>query len=48
MAVLWNFPGTGLAVDFPTNVIGIGMLIVRCLSKSWFRVEGVLKGVGFS
>lgn len=46
----WNFPGTGLAVDFPTHVIGIRDVNrpSDAFKEVGFRVEGVLKGVGFS
>jgi hypothetical protein len=48
---VWNFPATGLAVDFPANAIGIRRANVPDFSDDQdfgFRIEGVLKGVGFS
>jgi hypothetical protein len=48
---VWNFPATGLAVDFPANSIGIRQANVPGFSDDQdigFRIEGVLKGVGFS
>jgi hypothetical protein len=48
---VWNFPATGLAVDFPANSIGIRGANVPDFSDDQdigFRIEGVLKGVGFS
>lgn len=46
----WNFPATGLAVDFPTHVIGIRDVNRPgdAFEEVGFRVEGVFKGVGFS
>ena len=48
---VWNFPATGLAVDFPANAIGIRQANVPDFSDDQdlgFRIEGVWKGVGFS
>lgn len=48
---VWNFPDTGLAVDFPANAIGIRQANVPDFGDDQdlgFRIEGVLKGVGFS
>ena len=48
---VWNFPDTGLAVDFPKHSIGIRQANVPDFSDEQdygFRIEGVLKGVGFS
>ncbi len=46
----WNFPATGTAVDFPKNVIGIRDVNrpSDAFKEVGFRVEGVLRGVGFS
>ena len=48
---VWNFPATGVAVDFPANSIGIRQANVPDFGDDQdlgFRIEGVLKGVGFS
>jgi len=48
---VWNFPATGLAVDFPSNSLGIRQANVPDFGDDQdigFRIEGVLKGVGFS
>jgi hypothetical protein len=48
---VWNFPDTGLAVDFPKHAIGIRQANVPDFSDEQdfgFRLEGVLEGVGFS
>jgi len=48
---VWNFPATGLAVDFPAGAIGIRQANVPDFGDDQdigFRIEGVLKGVGFS
>ncbi len=48
---VWNFPATGLAVDFPANSLGIRQANVPDFGDDQdigFRIEGVLKGVGFS
>lgn len=48
---VWNFPATGLAVDFPKNSLGIRQANLPEFSDNQdlgFRIEGVLKGVGFS
>jgi hypothetical protein len=48
---VWNFPDSGLAVDFPKHSLGIRQANVPDFSdeQDWgFRIEGVLKGVGFS
>ena len=47
----WNFPATGLAVEFPAHAIGIRQANVPDFSDDQdygFRLEGVFKGVGFS
>ena len=46
----WNFPGTGLAVDFPTHVIGIRDVDRPgdAFEEIGFRIEGLFRGVGFS
>lgn len=45
---VWNFPDTGLAVDFPQHSLGIRQANVPDKDDYGFRIEGVLKGVGFS
>jgi hypothetical protein len=48
---VWNFPDSGLAVDFPKHSLGIRQANVPDFSDEQdygFRLEGVLKGVGFS
>ncbi len=48
---VWNFPDTGLAVDFPAHSIGIRQADLPDTNHGkdvGFRVEGVLHGVGFS
>lgn len=45
---VWNFPATGLAVDFPANSLGIRRANLPDNDDYGFRLEGVLKGVGFS
>ncbi len=48
---VWNFPATGLAVDFPAHSLGIRQANMSDAKDShdWgFRIEGVLNGVGFS
>jgi len=48
---VWNFPDTGLAVDFPSHSLGIRQANVPDFSDEQdygFRIEGVLKSVGFS
>jgi hypothetical protein len=48
---VWNFPATGLAVDFPSGSLGIRQANVPDFSDSQDfggRIEGVLHGVGFS
>jgi len=48
---VWNFPATGVAVDFPANSLGIRRANVPDFGDDQdlgFRIEGVLKGVGFS
>jgi hypothetical protein len=48
---VWNFPGPDLAVDFPVNSLGIRRANVPDFGDDQdlgFRIEGVLKGVGFS
>ncbi|MDJ0928281.1 MAG: DUF1302 domain-containing protein [Gammaproteobacteria bacterium] len=46
---VWNFPGTGVAVDFPSGVIGIRQANVPSTrDEIGARLEGVFKGVGFS
>jgi len=45
---VWNFPGPGLAVDFPTHSIGIRQANKPSAHDYGFRIEGVMKGVGFS
>lgn len=45
---VWNFPDTGLAVDFPTHSIGIRQANKPDDHDYGFRVEGVAHGVGFS
>ncbi len=44
----WNFPATGFAVEFPKNAIGIRQANKPGADDYGFRLEGVLKGVGFS
>jgi hypothetical protein len=48
---VWNFPVTGVAVDFPKHSLGIRQANVPDFGDEQdigFRLEGVLKGVGFS
>ncbi len=45
---VWNFPDTGLAVDFPSHALGIRQANKPGSDDYGFRMEGVLKGVGFS
>lgn len=48
---VWNFPDSGLAVDFPRHAIGIRQANVPDFSDEQdygFRLEGVLGSVGFS
>jgi hypothetical protein len=45
---VWNFPDTGLAVDWPTHALGIRQANKPDANDYGFRVEGVMKGVGFS
>lgn len=48
---VWNFPATGLAVDFPAHALGIrqaNMSDAKDSKDYGFRIEGVMKGVGFS
>ena len=49
---VWNFPGPGIAVDFPKNVIGIRQANLPGWSLDntdvGARLEGVYKGIGFS
>jgi hypothetical protein len=48
---VWNFPEAGLAVDFPAHSLGIrqaNMSEAKDSHDYGFRVEGVMKGVGFS
>jgi hypothetical protein len=48
---VWNFPDTGLAVEFPAHALGIRRANVPDRSDEQdvgFRIEGVFKGVGFS
>ncbi len=45
---VWNFPDTGLAVDFPSHSIGIRQANIPNKHDYGFRVEGVANGVGFS
>jgi hypothetical protein len=48
---VWNFPATGVAVDFPSHTIGIRQANVPDFGDSQdfgFRLEGVMNGVGFS
>ena len=47
---VWNFPATGVAVDFPANTIGIRQANIpkNNLDEGGVRLEGVHKGVGFS
>jgi len=45
---VWNFPATGLAVEFPTHSLGIRQANKPDADDYGFRVEGVMKGVGFS
>jgi hypothetical protein len=45
---VWNFPATGLAVDFPAHALGIRQANKPGADDYGFRVEGVMKGVGFS
>jgi len=46
----WNFPDTGVAVDFPSGVIGIRDVDIPSdpFKEIGFRVEGLYKGIGFS
>mgnify|MGYP005838714401 CR=1 FL=1 len=48
---VWNFPATGVAVDFPKHSLGIRQANVPDFSDEQdfgVRLEGVLKNVGFS
>ncbi len=47
---VWNFPATGVAVDFPANTLGIREANVpeNNLDEGGMRLEGLYKGVGFS
>lgn len=46
---VWNFPTTGLAVDFPANTIGIRQAnLPETLDEVGIRVEGLYRSVGFS
>lgn len=45
---VWNFPATGLAVDFPAQSLGIRRANLPSKNDYGFRVEGVMNGVGFS
>jgi len=48
---VWNFPATGLAVEFPAHALGIRQANMSDAKDSHdygFRIEGVIKGVGFS
>ena len=48
---VWNFPDTGLAVEFPAHSLGIRQANMSDAKDSHdygFRIEGVMKGVGFS
>lgn len=45
---VWNFPDTGLAVDFPTHSLGIRRANKPDEDDFGIRLEGVYKGVGFS
>ncbi len=45
---VWNFPASGLAVDFPTHALGIRQANKPSAHDYGFRIEGVMKGVGFS
>lgn len=48
---VWNFPATGLAVDFPANSLGIRRANMPDFGDDQdlgFRIEGLFKGVGFS
>jgi len=45
---VWNFPATGLAVDFPAHALGIRQANRPGKQDYGFRIEGVVKGVGFS
>ena len=45
---VWNFPDSGLAVDFPTHALGIRQANKPDANDYGFRIEGVMKGVGFS
>ena len=48
---VWNFPAPGIAVDFPARAIGIrqaNMSDAKDDHDYGFRIEGVMKGVGFS
>lgn len=43
-----NFPATGVAVEFPSNTIGIRDVKLPDHTEVGGRIEGVFKGVGFS
>ncbi len=48
---VWNFPDSGLAVDFPAHSLGIRQANKPDFNDSQdygFRVEGVMSGIGFS
>lgn len=47
---VWNFPATGVAVDFPANTLGIREADIpeNNLDEGGVRLEGLYKGVGFS
>ncbi|HLF29793.1 MAG TPA: DUF1302 family protein [Xanthomonadales bacterium] len=48
---VWNFPASGLAVEFPKHSLGIRQANVPEFSDEQdygFRMEGVVHGVGFS
>ncbi len=45
---VWNFPDTGLAVDFPSHALGIRQANKPGADDYGFRIEGVMNGVGFS
>jgi Protein of unknown function (DUF1302) len=45
---VWNFPATGLAVEFPAQALGIRQANLPGKTDYGFRIEGVMKGVGFS
>jgi len=45
---VWNFPNSGLAVDFPTHALGIRQANKPDANDYGVRIEGVMNGVGFS